>query len=184
MSNLLPTMEFKRKEHLIKPLAIFPVNTHYIIGIYQGSITKYDILIKYRQKNNDKWSRIRTPKHIHWAVDIMLKMHSSPRTTTEFLDFLLQIWGKTIAIKTDDERDNILKIDNLLELNKEDISIYNELGNHGEYSIKFLVLLARLLMIQEKTNLDSAYMFKELLEELKKNQDIFSIISKATHNGR
>jgi len=184
MSELLPVMEFKRKGEIIAPLAVFPVNSHFVIGVYQGSITEYDILIKYRQKNGEKWSRIRTPKHIHWAVDIMIKMHFDPKTTKSFLDFLLGIWDKTKGIKTDSERREVLRIENLSESNKDNSSPYNKLGGRGEYSISFLVLLARLLMIQEKTNLERAYMFKGLLEELKKNRDIFSIISKATHNGK
>ena len=39
-------------------------------------------------------------------------------------------------------------------------------------------------MVQEKTNLKTAYMFKKLLEKLRKNEDIFSIVSTATHNGK
>lgn len=184
MPELLPVMEFTKEGRRITPLAIFPVNGHFVIGVYQGSISDYDILIRYRQKNVNEWSKIRTPKHIHWAVDIIIKMYSNPETTKSFLDFLLGIWEETKGIKTENERQEILKIENLLELNREDISRYDDLGGKGEYSIKFLVLLARLLMIQEKTNLETAYMFKNLLEKLKENKDIFSVISAATHNGR
>lgn len=48
-----------------EPLAIVPVNGSYILGIYKGTLSDYDILLKYRQKEGDNWSRIRTPKHIH-----------------------------------------------------------------------------------------------------------------------
>jgi len=41
-----------------------------------------------------------------------------------------------------------------------------------------------LKFIQEKTNMPEAYMFKKLLEALKKGEDIFSIVSIATHRGR
>ena len=57
------------------PLAEFPVNGTFYVAIYQGSLSQYDVLIKYRQLENGKWSRIRTPKHIHWAVDILIKQH-------------------------------------------------------------------------------------------------------------
>lgn len=184
MSEALPKMEFKRKEVTVFPLAVFPANSHFFIGIYQGSLSKHDILIKYRQKNNEKWSRIRTPKHIHWAVDIMIKMHSDPKTTKLFLDFLLNIWENTAGIENNNDRRKILNIENLLESNSKEISKYYKLSNQGEYSINFLVLLARLLMVQEKTNLKTAYMFKKLLEKLRKNEDIFSIVSTATHNGK
>ena len=184
MATLLPKMEFNKEKKLITPLAVFPVNSHFLIGVYQGAITKYDILIKYRQKSGEKWSRIRTPKHIHWAVDIMIKMHSDPKTTKLFLDFLLGIWDKTKGIKTASDRKKIISIKNLLESSKKELARYSKLGSQGEYSINFLILLARLLMVQEKTNLESAYMFKKLLEKLRKNEDIFSIVSTATHNGK
>ena len=56
-------------------LAQFPVNAHFIIGIYQGTLSKYDMIIRYRQLINGEWTRVRTPKHIHWAVDILIKQH-------------------------------------------------------------------------------------------------------------
>ena len=77
-----------------------------------------------------------------------------------------------------------MKIENLLKENKNKIKKYEELSQHGEYSINFLILLAKLLMIQEKTNLETAYMFKELLDALKDGGDIFKIVSTATHNRR
>jgi hypothetical protein len=183
MGEILPNMEFNKNGQHIFPLATFPANSHFLIGVYQGALSKHDILIKYRQKNNEKWSKIRTPKHIHWAVDIMIKMHSDPKATKLFLDFLLDIWENTVGIENNNRR-KILNIKNLLESNSKEISKYYKLSNQGEYSINFLVLLARLLMIQEKTNLKTAYMFKKLLEKLRKNEDIFSIVSTATHNGK
>ncbi|MGI5827247.1 MAG: hypothetical protein ACOX6C_02280 [Patescibacteria group bacterium] len=111
-------------------------------------------------------------------------MHSDPKTTKSFLDFLLDIWENTSGIKNNIDKRKTLDIKNLLKSNSKEISRYNKLSSQGEYSINFLVLLARLLMIQEKTNLETAYMFKKLLEKLRKNEDIFSIVSTATHNGK
>jgi hypothetical protein len=45
-------------------------------------------------------------------------------------------------------------------------------------------LLAELLMTQEKTNREDAYMFKELLKALESREDIYKIVSIATHRGR
>ena len=54
--------------------------------------------------------------------------------------------------------------------------------NYGIYSIEFLFRLAFLLMIQEKTNREDAYMFKNLLKALLEQKDLFKIISIATHH--
>ena len=71
--NVKNLMGFRKKGKSIKPLKVFTPDNKTIIGVYQGSFSKYDILIRYRQKDkNNKWSHIRTPKHIHWAVDLLI----------------------------------------------------------------------------------------------------------------
>lgn len=180
----LPNMTFKKDGKMHQPLFVAQVNGRFIIGVYQGTLSKYDILIKYRQKEKGKWSNVRTPKHIHWAVDILIKMHADRENTKKFLDFLIQTWTKIKPLRSEEERKRILSIESLLEENKKEIFEYEDLGKKGEYSIKFLILLAKLLMIQEKTNLETAYMFRKLLEALKAGDDIFKIVSIATHNRR
>lgn len=166
----------------MQPLLIqFPVNDHFVIGIYQGSISKFDMVIKYKQLINGEWTRIRTPKHIHWAVDVLIKQHENPEATNRLIQFLLEYWEKVQPITNEDERNKLLDVESLKsEVNKEAAN-YDSLAKSGEYSVKFLLLLAKLLMFQEKTNRNDAYMFKKLLEQLKDSPDIFSVVSTATH---
>ena len=178
-------MSFNKGGKLHEPLKVFIPDDKTIVGVYQGSLSKYDILIKYRQKDKDgRWSNIRTPKHIHWAVDLLIKMHSDRDKIKGFLEFLIDIWNQTSPIKNNEERRKILNIESLLDKHKDKIKEYKEISNLGEYRIEFLILLAKLLMIQEKTNMRDAYMFKQLLEALKEGKDIFKIVSIATHRGR
>ena len=178
----LPNMIYKRNGQEYHPLKTFTVNGEYILAVYQGNLSEYDLLIKYRQKENDKWSRIRTPKHIHWAVDVLIKMSLEKDKTKEFLDFLIDYWDNNVSPLESEEERNSLLSDELLEQVNNEANQYPELVEKGEYSVKFLLLIAKLLMFQEKTNLDTAYMFKNLLEALKDGQDIFKIVSIATHN--
>lgn len=183
--DLKEFMKFRKDGKEICPLKIFSVNDIFILGIYQGSLSEFDILIKYRQKDIEgNWSRIRTPKHIHWAVDILIKMYNDKEGIVKFLDFLLGIWDNTAPVKNKAEREKALDIRNLLEIDKDKVEQYKSLSSHGEYKVGFLILLAKLLMIQEKTNREDAYMFKKLLEKLKEGKDIFSIVSVASHTGR
>lgn len=177
-------MKFTRKAIVISPLAVFEINGSFILGVYQGALSDFDILIKYRQKTSGSWSRIRTPKHIHWAVDILIKLHEDKVKTQEFLDFLLGVWSTTQPVRGIKQQQDILKIDSLLRDSQNMIQQYDALSNKGEYSIKFLILLAKLLMIQEKTNLETAFMFKNLLDTLRKGGDIFSVVSRASYTGR
>lgn len=169
----------------LRPLAVFPINDTYIVGVYRGQISKFDILIKYRQLVDGTWSRTRTPKHIHWAVDMLIKLHENPEQTKNFLKILISVWNNTQPFTSQTGRRNLLDIDKLLDINKRKIEgIKDKLKNKGEYSINFLIILARLLMLQEKTNRRDAYMFKNLLDALHGGRDIFKIISIASHTGR
>ena len=181
---MVPKMakSISKKGKKLPLLLQFPVNDHFVIGIYQGTISEFDMIIKYRQLINGKWQCSRTPKHIHWAVDILIKQNEKPEETNKLIQFLLDYWDNVQPIKNDEERERLLNIDNLkAEVNKE-AKNYEALANSGEYSVKFLLLLAKLLMFQEKTNKTDAYMFKDLLEHLKDCQCIFEIVSTATHH--
>ena len=162
-------------------LTQFPVNDHFQIGIYQGTISKFDMIVRYKQLIDNKWTRARTPKHIHWAVDILIKQHENPEATNRFLDFLLKHWNTVSPLLSEVERNKVLDTETLLKQVNKEAQNYPELAEKGEYSIKFLILLAKLLMLQEKTNYPDAYMFKTLLEQLKAHKDIYQIVSTATH---
>lgn len=176
----LPKMSFRKDgiEHI--PVKMFQVNDNTIIAVYKGSLSPLDILIKYRQKlKNGEWSNIRTPKHIHWTVDILMKMQAYKELTQDFLNFFIDIWEKTTPMKSEQERQSI-DLEALLNMSKSQIEKFKDLSKKGEYSVKFLILLAKLLMLQEKTNRPDAYMFKRVLEGLKEGEDLFHILSTAT----
>jgi len=176
----LPRMDFKRKGVVHYPIKTFQVNDDTIIAIYKGSLSKLDILIRYRQMlKSGKWSHIRTPKHIHWTVDILMKSQTYKGLTTEFLDFFIDIWNNTKPLKSEEERQS-LDLGRLLNFSKEEIEKFKVLSKKGEYSVRFLILLAKLLMLQEKTNREDAYMFKNVLDGLKSGEDLFRILSAAT----
>ncbi len=179
--NLIECMTFKRDGNPVKPISVIKINSDFIIAIYRGRKTESqaDILIRYRQKlKNKKWSAIRTPKHIHWTVDILIKMSQDRKLTRKFLDELTKIWEEIEPI-TEKQRDS-LNLENLLNYDRDRLEKFKELSKHGEYNIKFLILLARLLMIQEKTNYPEGKIFQKLLKKLKEGEDLFSIIQTAT----
>lgn len=181
LNDLIKTMT----RGTLVPLWAERINGKYIVAVYQGSLSPYDILIKYRQLEDDKWSSIRTPKHIHWAVDILIKMYQDKEKTQSFLNMLIDMWDNTKPIKSIGDRNQKLNIDFLLKDFEENCAEYLTLNNEGEYSIKFLIVLAKLLMLQEKTNREDAYMFKRLLETLKScDGSIWKMVSTATFRGR
>jgi hypothetical protein len=180
MPDNLPSMVFKKNN----PITIIPINGNMVLAVYKGSLGRFDILLKYRQKTNNKWSRLRTPKHIHWTVDILLKRQQYESLTKEFVDFLLDVWRQITPIDSEDRRQSLCSPKESLAIYQAEIEKFQELNNAGEYSVRFLILLAKLLMIQEKTNWPAAYMFRKLLESIKNNSNLFEIISRASFGGR
>ena len=63
----------QRIENGTKQAIIEFVFTDYIIFVFQGTLSQFDIVIKYKKDGK----RIRTPKHIHWVVDILMKMQGN-----------------------------------------------------------------------------------------------------------
>ena len=167
-----------------EPIATIQVNDRYKVAIFKGTISDLDIIVKYMQKQqNGEWSKVRTPKHIHWVVDLLIKLNIEPQKTKEFLSLLIDLWNKTGGFRDENERNNLSLEQLLLDCSKE-VKKFKSLNNKGEYSIKFLMLVATLLIKQEKSNRADAYMFKNVLDALLEGKDIFKIVSTATHNSR
>lgn len=176
-------MEIREGTQLIKngrkKAIIEFVFTEYIIYVFQGSLSQYDILIKYRKDG----TRIRTPKHIHWVVDILMKMQGNETLTKQYLVAIQHCWNTCSPLP--DNSYETLKT--LIEDGEQaiDIEQYSLLNSFGEYDVEFLYVLMELLAVQEKTNRADAYMFGSIIEELlETDRDIFKIISTTGFGGR
>ena len=151
----------------------------YIIYVFQGALSQFDIVINYKKDG----MRIRTPKHIHWVVDILMKMQGNEVLTKQYLEAIQNCWNTYVPL-TNNNFDT-LKV--LIEKGENEINIaqYFPLNTFGEYNVEFLYVLMELLAVQEKTNRSDAYMFGNIIEELlEADRDIFKIISTAGFGGR
>lgn len=167
----------KSKE--VKKTAIIQFEfTEYIIFVFQGDLSQFDILVKYKKGH----LKIRTPKHIHWVVDILMKMQSDNKLTKSFLKQIQKCWNTSIALSSNNFNTLKLLIENGLK--SFEIDKYASLDNYGEYPIEFLYVLMQLLVVQEKTNRADAYMFGKIIDELLEDDfDIFTIVSTAGYRG-
>ncbi|MFH1316949.1 MAG: hypothetical protein ABII01_05515 [Candidatus Woesearchaeota archaeon] len=58
-----------------------------IIRVFEGSRganPDHDILIKYQEQSK----RLRTPKHIHWVIDLLIKKEHDWELTLKFMKYL------------------------------------------------------------------------------------------------
>lgn len=176
-------MEIRRGSQLIengtKQAIIEFVFTDYIIYVFQGTLSQFDIVIKYKKDG----TRIRTPKHIHWVVDILMKMQGNEALAKRYLRAVQNCWNACVPLTNND----YATLKALIENGENDIDIeqYFALNAFGEYDVEFLYVLMELLAVQEKTNRADAYMFGKIIEELlEADRDIFKIISTAGFGGR
>ena len=74
-----------------------------IIGIFAGSrghIADHDILIKYQEEGK----RVRTPKHIHWVIDILIKKEHNKDLTMKFLKYLREMYDEVKGFQNKEDR--------------------------------------------------------------------------------
>lgn len=168
-----------RIEYGTKQAIIEFVFTDYIIYVFQGTLSQFDIVIKYKKDG----TRIRTPRHIHWVVDALMKMQGNEALAKRYLEAIKNCWNTCVPLTSNDY--DTLKA--LIENGEEEIAIeqYRALNVFGEYDVEFLYVLMELLAVQEKTNRVDAYMFGKIIDELlEADRDIFKILSRAGFTGR
>ena len=153
----------------------------YLLTVFQGTLSAYDIIVKY--KKLEKGCHLRQPKHSQWAVDILMKIQGDKKRAQQMLTIASEMWKNSIPLK--DNQYETLKA--LIENDdyKVQIECFSQLDKYGEYNVEFLYTLMRLLAAQEKTNYPDAYMFGIVIDQLLKDEiDIYKVLSYASFNGR
>lgn len=174
-------MRFKRKgvEHTaIKELLL---NDGTVIGVFEGSRganPDQDILIKYQERGK----RLRTPKHIHWVIDLLIKKEHNRELTLKFMKYLRGMYNKVECFKSKEDRAKC----KLKETTSEKLKPFEELNKYGEYKVDFIGHLIELMIKMEKNTPPEkpARVFKELMEAMIQEKEIFVIVSKATQIGQ
>ena len=174
-------MKFKRKgeEHIaIKEIKLADGT---IIGVFAGNRghnPDHDILIKYQEEGK----RLRTPKHIHWVIDLLIKKEHNKELTLKFMKYLREMYDKVEAFKSKEDRTKCL----LKETTKEKLKPFEELNKYGEYKVEFIGHLIELMIKMEKNTPPEkpARVFRELIDAMIQEKEIFVIVSKATQIGR
>lgn len=165
-------MEIRRGSQLIengtKQAIIEFVFTDYIIYVFQGTLSQFDIVIKYKKDG----TRIRTPKHIHWVVDILMKMQGNEALAKRYLRAIQNCWNACVPLTNND----YATLKALIENGENDIDIeqYFALNAFGEYDVEFLYVLMELLAVQEKQIGQTPICSERLLKNCWRLTEIFS----------
>jgi hypothetical protein len=156
----------------------FKLNNGTRIGVFQGSYGSHpdlDIIVKYQEPGK----RVRTPQHIHWAIDLLIKREHDRQLTLEFIKYLSDMWAKVKPFTTKAEQQKC----ELHFTDSEHLKKYEALNKYGEYPVEFIGHVIELMMMEEKTGDRNAFMFKGVLDSLYNGAEIFQIVQKATFRG-
>lgn len=152
----------------------------YLICVFEGRLSTFDILIKYKEDG----SKFRTPKHMHRVIDLLLKRENKRKLTVKYSNYINKVaWGNAKELNRRDYNE----IKEIIEKSycERDLTEFLELNKYGQYKISFLTILLILLSVQEKTNNPKAYVLGNLLTKLSdKNIDIYSIVNLCNFRGR
>jgi len=164
------------KAHSIKEIRLKNVT----MGVFAGSRghnPDHDILIKYQEDGK----RVRTPKHIHWVIDVLIKKEHNKELTLRFLKYLRNMYDNVKGFESKEDREKC----ELTETTHEKLKEFEELNDYGEYSVEFIGHLIELMIKMEKNTSPEkpARVFKELMDSMLKESEIFVIVSKATQIG-
>ena len=160
---------------MVQYFTIFKTKEGVEVIISKGSKSQspFDFKVRYREPGK----RVRTPKHIHLIIDLYMKLARNEELTMKLVDHIIN--------------DIILKIKpatkfppELQVFNPEQVKQFEELNQYGEYSVEFILVVAELIMIQEKTNYPNGTMNLTLFQKFRNKEDIFSVVSAATFRNR
>jgi hypothetical protein len=153
----------------------------FVLSFLEGKLSRNDIRVMFKNANIPR-SQDRTPKHIHWGVDLLIKKDNDHQLADKFLAAMLDRWNEISPLAN---RQYETVISNLkLSRNKEFLEKFRALDKHGFFKIEFITHLMELLMLQEKTNRSDAYMFKNVVNALLNSKDLYTIITKASQTRR
>lgn len=71
-----------RNKNTEKSIMDIKIDETYMVYVFKGSLSKNDIVIKYSKAGK----RMRTPKHIHWVIDVLLKEKKNNNYVITFIE--------------------------------------------------------------------------------------------------
>lgn len=173
-------LRFKKKGIEHTSIKEIKLNDGTLIGVFEGSRghnPDHDILIKYQENGK----RLRTPKHIHWVIDLLIKKQYNRDLTLKFMKYLRDMYDRVDGFTSKDDRTKCL----LKETTPEKMTPFEELNNYGEYKVEFIGHLIELMIKMEKNTPPEkpARVFRELMDAMIAEKEIFVIVSRATQIG-
>jgi len=166
-------LNYTKKGEVHTPLLYWRTDDKTTVAIYQGERgenPEFDFIVKYKEDGK----RLRMPSHTHWIVDLLVKAEYNKELLLLYVNNLIELYDNTTPFSSLEERNGYeLKFVNVMNLR------YNDLNNHGYYTISTLTSFIELFSLCEKQT-TGAFMFKGLLTLIKEycegKKDFYQIV--------
>ena len=166
-------LNYTKKGEVHTPLLYWRTDDKTTVAIYQGERgenPELDFIVKYKEDGK----RLRMPSHTHWIVDLLVKAEYNKELLLSYVNNLIEFYDNTTPFSSLEERNGYeLKFVNVMNLR------YNDLNNHGYYTISTLTSFIELFSLCEKQT-TGAFMFKGLLTLIKEycegKKDFYQIV--------
>lgn len=87
-----------RKRRTEKSIMDIEVNDSYTIYVFKDSLSPNDIVVQYSKNSR----RARTPKHIHWVIDMLLKEQKNHSDVITFIKCMQKTWDEIVGLESND----------------------------------------------------------------------------------
>lgn len=81
-----------------KSIMDIKIDETYTVYVFKGSLSKNDIVIKYSKAGK----RMRTPKNIHWVIDVLLKEQKNHNDVITFIECMQKMWDNIQGLSSND----------------------------------------------------------------------------------
>jgi len=113
---------------------------------------------------------------------MLIKKEHERELTIQFMKYLRNMYDNVNGFCSKEDRDECT----LTETTKDRLKPFEELNKYGEYKVDFIGHLIELMIKMEKNMPpeNPARVFKQLMDSMIQEKEIFAIVSKATYGGR
>jgi hypothetical protein len=149
------------KEH--ESISVFTTSDGTLIGIFQGTKgdnPDLDFIVKFLAPGRKQ--RLRTPKNVHWVVDLLIRGNSDRDQAAALVDALIQCYEKAEPFATIEERAGYAP-----EEARRIAEKFAHLKDDGLLPVEFVSMVIELFSICEKASPREKKMFRELLGTVK-----------------
>ena len=151
----------KGEEH--KSISVFETSDGTLIGIFQGSKgdnPELDFIVKFLSPGSKQ--RMRTPKNVHWVVDLLIRGNRNRNEAAALVDALIDCYERAEPFVSVEARAEYAP-----EEARKIAKQFAHLQDEGLLPVDFVSMVIELFSICEKASPREKKMFRELLGTVK-----------------